>query len=218
MYSDSGRRSWLCWPAVALVLLAACFALAKHVNPEQFDFIPEQGWGDWSGVVTGRIIDEDGRPLPNVDIRVWGREIRTTTDRNGFFTIRDLQQGGHYSLVVDAKGYDSALLRWIAIPRFQSADLGDYHLAEEEFTTNYWNVSSNQVAVGEWVVSSNMVDIIGSITNIYAAYQWTVIVSTGVTQEAVGDELLGEPLLHERPDLAPGPRPAPVATPAPQEE
>jgi hypothetical protein len=194
-----------------LALCAACLVAAKHVNPEKFDYIPDQGWGDWSGVMTGRIIDEDGRPVPNARIRVWGKDIRTTADRNGFFTIRGLQQGGHYSLVVDARGYDSALLRWIPIPRFQSADIGDYHLDYEEFETNYWVVVSNQLAEGEWLISSNMVDIIGTYTNTYTVYEWTVILSTTVTQ-ATEVELPPSQLLDERPDAAPAPTPQPPAT------
>jgi hypothetical protein len=207
-----------CVAGCVLVAALAAFAVyARHVNPDKFDFIPDQGWGDWSGVVTGRIIDENGNPVANARVRVWGKDIATTTDRNGFFTVRGLQQGGHYSLAVDARGYEDTLLRWIPIPRFQSADIGDYHLDEEVFETNYWVVVSNLVAAGEWVVSSNMVDIIGDATNTWTAYQWTVLVETTAT-ETVTVVTNAHALIHERPDLALPPEEGGTPVPANSEE
>ncbi len=121
--------------------------------------------------MTGRIIDPTGRPIPFARVRVHSKDIETRTDANGFFTVRGLQRGGHYSLIVGAHGFDGAILRWIPIPSEQTADIGDYHLDYELLSTNFWQVSSNNIA-GAWVMSSNFCDIIEGDTNLYDAATW----------------------------------------------
>lgn len=163
-----------CISLLVLAVLCAGAILAqreRHTNPADFDFIDEGDWGDWDGVVTGRIIDPDGRPIRFARVRVHSKNIRTRTDANGFFTVRGLQRGGHYSLVVGKRGFDGAVLRWIPIPSQQTADIGDYHLAYALPSTNFWQVTSNNVA-GVWLVHSNFFDIIEGATNVYSNAAW----------------------------------------------
>ncbi|MCX7003582.1 MAG: carboxypeptidase-like regulatory domain-containing protein [bacterium] len=158
------------------LLLTFCAAVPgaqrdPHTNPADFDFIEDGEWGGWEGVMTGRIIDPEGRPIPFARVRVHSKDIETRTDANGFFTVRGLQRGGHYSLIVGAHGFDGAVLRWIPIPSQQTADIGDYHLDYQLPSTNFWQVFSNSVA-GAWLTSSNFCDIIEGRTNWYDAATW----------------------------------------------
>ena len=152
-----------CLICVATSLLV----FAKVKNPKNYDFIEWQGWGDWNGVMTGRITDEDGNPIPYAKIKVHSKNIKTTADKNGFFTIKGLQQGGHYSLIVKGKGFDGAVARWIPIPIDHSADIGSFMLEPEKIWTNFWVVTSNKLESGAWVTISNFYDIADSVTNIY---------------------------------------------------
>ena len=60
------------------------------------------------GVVKGRVVDEAGKPIPGVTIRLVdtgrGREVTLTTDKDGRFYRRGLQVGG-YELKVEHAGY-----------------------------------------------------------------------------------------------------------------
>jgi tetratricopeptide (TPR) repeat protein len=60
------------------------------------------------GVIKGRVVDEAGKPLQGVVIRLIdggrGREITITTDKDGRFYRRGLQVGG-YELKVEHDGY-----------------------------------------------------------------------------------------------------------------
>ena len=141
-------------------------------NPKDYNFIEWEGWGGWNGVMTGRITDKHGKHIPYAKIRVHSKKIRTTADANGFFTIKGLQKGGHYSLIINAKGYDGAVARWIPIPKFQSADIGDYKLDYEHIWTNFWVLSSNLLENGVWQMSSNLFTIADNITNIYSVADW----------------------------------------------
>jgi len=140
---------------------------AKEKNPEDYSFIEWEGWGDWNGTMTGRITDKDGDPIPYAKIKVHSKNIKTTTDKNGYFSIKGLQQGGHYSLIVKGKGFDGAVARWIPVPISQSADIGNFSLEPEHVWTNFWVVTSNALENGTWVVVSNFFDIADDITNIY---------------------------------------------------
>ncbi len=198
------------WPVLAALVLLACVAMAQRRNPRTFDYIEDQGWGSWNGVLTGRITDRGGRPIAGARVRVHSKDMETRTDRNGFFTFRGLQQGGRYSVIVDARGYDDALLRWIPIPRTHSADIGDYYLEE---LTNFWQVTSNVLANGAWAVMSNLVEIAGSHTGTMTHASW-------VTSSAVETDAGEQPMLLEQPDEAaePGAAPEPVQSGEPAAE
>ena len=60
------------------------------------------------GVIKGRVVDEAGKPLQGVTIRLVnvdrGREVTITTDKDGRFYRRGLQVGG-YELKVEHEGY-----------------------------------------------------------------------------------------------------------------
>jgi len=186
-------RRWL-WIGVIGVMV--WMARGERRNPKDFEFIEDEGWGSWNGVLTGRITDKEGRPIVGARVRVHSKEMETRTDRNGFFTFRGLQQGGRYSLIVDARGYDEALLRWIPIPRTHSADIGDYYLEE---LTNYWQVTSNVVAEGVWIVTSNMVEIAGSYTSQLTYAEWmSSNMMAGSAAEGAG-EGSEQPMILEQP-------------------
>jgi len=153
--------------SVLICVAISMFAFAKAKNPKNYDFIEWQGWGDWNGVMTGRITDENGNPIPYAKIKVHSKNIQTTADKNGFFTIKGLQQGGHYSLIVKGKGFDGAIARWIPIPVDHSADIGDFQLEPEKIWTNFWVVTSNKLENNCWAIVSNYFDITDGITNIY---------------------------------------------------
>ncbi len=151
----------------SIFCITVFFVYAKEKNPEDYSFIEWEGWGDWNGTMTGRITDQDGNPIPYAKIKVHSKNIRTTADKNGYFSIKGLQQGGHYSLIVKGKGFDGAVARWIPIPISQSADIGKFSLEPEHIWTNFWVVTSNALENGTWVVVSNFFDIADDITNIY---------------------------------------------------
>ena len=60
------------------------------------------------GVIKGRVVDEAGKPIQGVAIRLVnvgrGREVTITTDKDGRFYRRGLQVGG-YELKVEHQGY-----------------------------------------------------------------------------------------------------------------
>ena len=60
------------------------------------------------GVIKGRVVDEAGKPMQGVTIRLVnvdrGREVTITTDKDGRFYRRGLQVGG-YELKVEHQGY-----------------------------------------------------------------------------------------------------------------
>lgn len=185
-------RKW--FVIMVMVLAGGGIALGVRENPKDFEFIEDEGWGSWNGVLTGRIIDKWGRPIAGARVQVHSKNMETRTDRNGFFTFRGLQQGGRYSLIVEAPGYDTALLRWIPIPRTHSADIGDWYLEE---LTNFWRVTSNEVAGGVWVVSSNLVEIAGSYTGEMTYAEWV----SSNTVRRVEAETEGLPMILERHEL-----------------
>ncbi|RLD11873.1 MAG: hypothetical protein DRI44_02500 [Chlamydiae bacterium] len=151
----------------SVFFITVFFVYAKKKNPKDYNFIEWEGWGDWNGVMTGRITNQKGEPIPYAKIKVHSKNIKTTADKNGYFTIKGLQQGGHYSLIVKGKGFDGAVARWIPIPISQSADIGDFSLEPEHIWTNFWVITSNILSNGESVVVSNFYDIANNITNIY---------------------------------------------------
>lgn len=168
-----------------LILLALGFVYhAYHAdavpreNPSDYTtVIPWEGWGDFDGVMSGRVIDPEGNPLPYARVRVHSKEIETFADRNGFFTIHGLQRGGHYSLIISADGYETDVARWIPIPLYSTADIGDYHLRDEELRTNIWQITTEVLPDGSSIVVSNMMYIIGTLTSHYSYAHWHNITS-----------------------------------------
>ncbi len=139
----------------------------KHENPKNFDFIENQGWGGTNGVISGQIVDEYGNSIPYAAIEIYGKNIKTKADQNGYFTIRGLQIGGHYSLIINAKDRETTIARWIPIPKYEAANIGSFHIKPEEIWTNFWMLTSNMLENGEWAFSSNMIEITGYETNVF---------------------------------------------------
>jgi protocatechuate 3,4-dioxygenase beta subunit len=56
-----------------------------------------------NGLVSGRVVDSEGRPVPNARVRLavggalGGRMHRATTDRSGAFTLRGLRPRANYA-------------------------------------------------------------------------------------------------------------------------
>ncbi|MHC5541542.1 carboxypeptidase regulatory-like domain-containing protein, partial [Singulisphaera rosea] len=65
------------------------------------------------GRISGRVYDENGDPVPNVDVRLavgnspGGKVVRSTTDRTGAFTLKGVRPGSKY--VVIAENEDEGL-------------------------------------------------------------------------------------------------------------
>lgn len=59
------------------------------------------------GRISGQVLDERGRPVPEAEIRLadgsrpFGRDFRARTDASGRFTLRDLNPGSRYTLIAD---------------------------------------------------------------------------------------------------------------------
>ncbi len=173
MYKSFRFFGFVCFIA-SLCIAGRAFAVKEshHTNPDDFSFIEWEGWGGTNGVLTGRVIDKYGIPLSYARIKVHSKDIVTTADKNGYFTIRGLQRGAHYSLVINAKGYNTEIARWIPIPINSTADIGDYHLNEEELWTNMWVIITNSLYNGSAEISSNMLEIAGPYTTTYSYAQW----------------------------------------------
>lgn len=187
---------------LALAAYTAFSAPAQkmHTNPGVYDNIEWQGWGDWNGVITGRVIDKYGKPIPYATVHVHSKDIQVKADQNGFFTISGLQQGGHYSLIIKAKGREPDVARWIPIPRFESANIGDFSLEVEKIWTNFWIVTSNQVSEGSWEMISNFYNVAASVTTVYTFAEWQTRFSTNQWLLRYRSLTLpDEPLIDEQP-------------------
>ena len=59
--------------------------------------------------ISGRVLDDQGEPVPNITVRLadggtkGGKDIRGTTDRSGAFTLNGLRPGTTYSLIAEAE-------------------------------------------------------------------------------------------------------------------
>ncbi len=65
--------------------------------------------------ISGRVLDERGRPVPDATVRLadggtkGGRDTRTTTDRSGAFTLGGLRFDADYLIVAESETADSVL-------------------------------------------------------------------------------------------------------------
>ena len=192
-------KNYIIKSAVCCFFIITAFNLysekKRHENPENFDSIEYQGWGGTNGVITGQIVDEFGEIIPYAAIEVYGKNIKTKADQNGYFTVRGLQIGGHYSLIINAKGRETSVARWIPIPKYEAANIGTFHIEQEQLWTNFWVVSSNLLENGEWTFSSNVLEITGYETNIFSSTEW----NTRSKQQRFTPEFLNnEQLIDEK--------------------
>lgn len=80
----------------------------SELQPWRINFYdPSVAWAksraNLPGIVSGRIVDKDGAPLPNAAIQVKGTNIGTVSDVNGFFKLQNIPVNG--SLMVSSVGY-----------------------------------------------------------------------------------------------------------------
>lgn len=67
---------------------------------------PERARND-SGRISGRVVDENGNPRPDVRVRLavgnapGGKVIQATTDRTGAFTLRGVRPGASYTVIAE---------------------------------------------------------------------------------------------------------------------
>ena len=77
--------------------------------------------------ISGRVVDEDGRPVAGATVRLadgtakGGKDIRTTTDPSGAFTLNGLRTGSTYSLIAEGEDDDGPLMGRI---KAKTADTG----------------------------------------------------------------------------------------------
>ena len=158
----------------------------KHVNPADYDYIGEEGmyWGDWDGSIMGRVIDKYKVPIPFAKVKVHSKDLETHADKDGYFQIDGLQVGGHYSLIISARGMDPGVARWIPIPVLKVAKIGDFSIETEKVWTNFWVVTTNTLVTTQTDASSNSFekvttvcvsnyyDVVEGETNVYDYAQW----------------------------------------------
>jgi hypothetical protein len=62
-----------------------------------------------AGVMFGSVKDEEGKPVKDAEVKIWGKEITTKTDAKGKFRIKSdkLLVGNRYSVKVTMEGYNS---------------------------------------------------------------------------------------------------------------
>ena len=158
----------------------------KHVNPENYDYIGEGAmyWGDWDGSITGRVIDKYKVPVPFAKVKVHSKDLETHADKDGYFQIDGLQVGGHYSLIISARGMDPGVARWIPIPVMKVAKIGDFSIEAEKVWTNFWVVTTNTIVTTELdslsnsfekvttLCLSNYYDVVEGETNVYDYTEW----------------------------------------------
>ena len=158
-----------------------------HVNPKNYDDLEgEEGlyWGDWDGSIEGRVIDKQMNPIPFAKVKVHSKNLETIADKDGNFSIEGLQVGGHYSLIISARGKEPGVARWIPIPVRRVAKIGDFSIEPEKIWTNFWVVVTNTLIATEFDAASNAFekvtlncvsnyyDIVEGETNIYSYSEW----------------------------------------------
>ena len=109
-------------------------------------------------VVTGKVTDNAGRPVPFVSVRIKSAQTGTSTDSLGAFSLR---VGSGDSLVISAVGFDDTTVlagsrTTLAIVLLQRA--GSLHEALVSGSPSAGNTSDNPEAVKEEVIASTFQD------------------------------------------------------------
>ena len=109
--------------------------------------------------VTGKIVDENGNPMPGASVRVKGQSASTVSDINGNFTIRNVDENA--VLVISYIGYTD---REIAA----KSQMGAVKLSPSAGTlsdvvvTGYTNYTKTQSAAASSLVSADKInDVVG---------------------------------------------------------
>jgi len=63
----------------------------------------------FAGTVFGSVKDEKGKPVIGAEVKIYGKNIKTKSDKKGKFKIEseELADGNRYSVKVNAKGYNT---------------------------------------------------------------------------------------------------------------
>jgi TonB-linked SusC/RagA family outer membrane protein len=106
--------------------------------------------------VKGRVVDEQGKPLPNASIRIKGKSVVTNTDQNGEFELKNVDEAailqvsyvGFRTLEVPVKG--------VAMPLEIKLNVATGELEEVNVTYNTgYQTLSKERATGSFVVIDN---------------------------------------------------------------
>lgn len=111
--------------------------------------------------VSGKILDENGLPLPGASVKVKGSQISTVTDQNGNFTLRNVDENA--TLVISYLGYADRELA-------AKSQIGTVTMVAVSNTlsnvviTGYTNYSRNQSANATSVVTSEKINQVPGLT------------------------------------------------------
>lgn len=66
-------------------------------------------YGQTTSAISGKIKDIQNKPIPGVSVQItyipWNKVYNITTDKKGFFYVRNLSPGGPYTIFVTYNGY-----------------------------------------------------------------------------------------------------------------
>ena len=113
-------------------------------------------------VVTGRVLDQSGLPLPGVSVKVSGLTISTSTDDNGMYSIRvpDANASLEFSFVGYAK-------QVISVGRSGTINVtlkADERSLQEVVVTGYTSYKREQSASSATIVSGDKINSVAGLT------------------------------------------------------
>jgi hypothetical protein len=91
------------------------------------------------GVVSGRVVDENGAPLPGATVMVKGSNTATSTDVNGFFKLQNISSNG--VLVFSSVGFVPKEIR--AVPGYVTVTMNPAAAALQEVVVTGYGSAGN---------------------------------------------------------------------------
>jgi hypothetical protein len=151
MNANVFQRSGETWKDVAIQLSTGNpgdNATPSQLQPWMLGFYdPSVAWmrsqATMPGVMSGRIVDENGSPVMGASITVRGSNMGTATDANGFFKLQNLPVNS--SLVVSAVGYSSKEIK--AAPGYVTVTLNMSQQALSEVVVTGYGVAGRAAGV-----------------------------------------------------------------------
>jgi TonB-linked SusC/RagA family outer membrane protein len=111
--------------------------------------------------VSGKIVDENGNPMPGASVKVKGQSAITVTDNNGNFTIRNVDENA--TLVISYIGYtDSEVLAKSQVGTLKlSLSAGNLN---DVVVTGYTSYKKSQSAAASSLVTSDKINQVPGLT------------------------------------------------------